>query len=612
MMKRMRKPTNQAILTPLRIQNAFLFRQNQRANFHSSRTQFIPHQPTKGLRSILSCHSILLKSRALEDTFAANRLINDYIGLGEIESAHKLFEEMPEPNVVSWTALMAGNTHAERPRMAVWLYTKMPKSTVLPNAFTFSAAVNACSVLADVETGRKLHAQVELYGYRSNLVVSCSLIDMYGKCNEVGVARRVFDSLGERNIISWTSMVTGYAQNGQGYEALQLLKEFNRVTSNQPNQHLLASVVNACAVVGRLAYGKATHAVVLKQGLEGNEVVACALVDMYAKCGCIGYSGKVFRRIQHPNVVPYTSMIIGTAKHGLGKLSLDLFTEMLMKKVPPNHITFVAVLYACSHAGLVDKGLEHLNTMYERHGVQPDAMHYTCVVDMLGRTGRLDEAYRLAKSIQVEENQGVLLWSALLSASRVHGRVDIAAEASKWLMERKQQLAGAYATMSNTYAVAGTWEDVINTRSEMKRARVNKEPGCSWVEIKDSVYVFYAGDVAGCPRGSEVVCLLKELGKRMKDRGHVAGSTWLVFVEVEEEVKEEIVSLHSERLALGFSLISIPKGITIRIMKNLRMCSDCHEAFKLISEIVDRDFIVRDVNRFHHFKNGLCSCRDFW
>ncbi|PQQ15878.1 pentatricopeptide repeat-containing protein [Prunus yedoensis var. nudiflora] len=305
-------------------------------------------------------------------------------------------------------------------------------------------------------------------------------------------------------------------------------------------------------------------------------------------------------------------MIVAAAKYGLGRMSLQLFQEMIDRRIKPNDVTFVGVLHACSHSGLVDEGLQQLESMHEKHGITPTAKHYTCIVDMLGRTGRLNEAYELAKSIEAEPNQEALLWGTLLSASRLHGRVDIAVEASRRLIDSNQQVVGAYVTLSNAYALNGEWETAHDLRSEMRRTGVRKEPGCSWVEIKDSSYVFYAGDVSSCARGSEVVTLLRELEGKMKQRGYVGGSRGLVFVDVEEEAKEGIVGLHSERLALGFALVSIPKGVTIRIMKNLRMCRDCHEAFKLISDIVEREFVVRDVNRFHHFKSGSCTCRDFW
>ncbi|KAL7166198.1 hypothetical protein ACSBR2_036976 [Camellia fascicularis] len=268
---------------------------------------------------------------------------------------------------------------------------------------------------------------------------------------------------------------------------------------------------------------------------------------MYVKCGCLDYSGKVFHKIQNPSVIPCTSMIVGAAKHGLAKLSLELFQEMTKKRVCPNNVTFIGVLHACSHSGLVDEGPEYLHSI----------------------AGRLDEAYKIEKSIQVKPDEG----------------------ASKWLIESNQQVATAYVTMSNTYALAGKWDNV-SIRSEMKRVGVSKESGCSWVEIKYHTYIFYSGDVSSCPRGGGVASLLRELEKKMKERGYVGGSVGLVFVEVEEETKEEMVGLQSERLALGFGLLSMPKGVTIRVMKNLRMCCDCHEAFKLISEIVERDFVV--------------------
>ncbi|KDP39998.1 hypothetical protein JCGZ_01996 [Jatropha curcas] len=588
-----------------------LSRQKKRSNYHTKANFIEKLRNCNHFNAAISTHSSLFKSGLLFDTFTINHLINCYIRLHKTGHAQQLFDEMPEPNVVSWTSIIAGYVDTGQPKFALWLYTKMPESSVVPNDFTFSTVINACSILADLETGKKIHTHIELLGFQGNLVVCSSLIDMYGKCNDPDGARRVFDLMEYRNVVSWTSLVAAYAQNARGHEALQVFREFSSLMRESPNHFMLASVINACASLGKLVSGKVAHGAVIRSGHEINDVVASALVDMYAKCGCFSYSDKVFRRITDPSVIPYTSMIVGAAKYGLGKLSLQFFDEMIERRIKPNDITFVGVLHACSHSGLVDEGLKHLNSMYEKHGIMPDTKHYTCVVDMLSRIGCLDEAHRLAKSIRVNPDEGALLWGTLLSASRLQGRVDIAVEASKWLIESNQQVAGAYVILSNTYALAGEWENANSLRSEMRRVGVYKEPGCSWVENKDSTYVFYAGDLS-FERGSEVLSLLKDLERRMKEKGYVGGSMGLVFVDVEQEAKEEIVGLHSERLALAFGLISMPKGITIRVMKNLRMCKDCHEAFKLISEIVEREIVVRDVNRFHHFKNGSCSCMDFW
>ncbi|XP_038719737.1 pentatricopeptide repeat-containing protein At4g15720 [Tripterygium wilfordii] len=588
------------------------FPPNQTVKMTNTRTYFIQKlRDCKVLISAASTHCLMIKYGLFSDTFSINHLINCYVRLRRADHAHRLFEEMPEPNVVSFTSLMAGYVDTGKPQISIFLLREMLENSVMPNDFTFATVINACSSLSDIKMGKKVHALVEIMGFRCNLVVFSSLVDMYGKCNVVDEARRVFDLMGFRNIVSWTAMIVAYAQNARGHEALEVFREFSGLMLESPNHFMLASVINACASLGRLVYGKVTHGAVIRLGHESNDVVASALVDMYAKCGCVSSSDKVFRRIQNPSVIPYTSMIVGAAKYGRGDLSLKLFIEMIDGGIKPNDVTFLGVLHACSHSGLVKEGIEHLESMYPEHGILPDAKHYTCVVDMLGRSGRLDEAYQLAKSVQVETEAGALLWGTLLSASRLHGRVDIAVEASKWLVDSNQQVAGAYVTLSNTYALTGEWENVHNVRSKMKHTGVIKEPGCSWIEIRDSTHVFYAGDVS-CERQDEVVSLLKELERRMKERGYKGGSTGLVFVDVEEEAKEEIVNLHSERLALAFGLICIPKGVTIRIMKNLRMCADCHLAFKLISEIVARDFVVRDVNRFHHFESGSCSCKDFW
>ncbi|XVE65636.1 hypothetical protein DITRI_Ditri08aG0016200 [Diplodiscus trichospermus] len=605
----MKKPLNRSLL--FAIDALHLPRLKSLLNFHT-KTHFIQTlQNCDNLVFATLTHANILKFGLFNDTITTNHLINCYVRFQKTAQAYQLFDEMPEPNVVSYTSLMSGYINVGQPQICLWLFSEMRKSTVLPNEFTFATTVKACSILGDLRRGKQIHAHVEIFGFQFNLVVCSSLVDMYGKCNEVDFARRVFDSMEDKNVVSWTSMITAYAQNGRGYEALDVFREFKWLVWEHPNQFMLASVINACASLGKLVSGKVTHGAAIRSGHDSNDVVASALVDMYAKCGCVVYSGRVFRRIANPSLIPYTSMIVAAGKHGLGELSIELFKEMIDRRIKPNDVTFVAVLHACSHSGIVDEGLEFLNSMCSKYGVVPNAKHYTCVVDMLGRTGRIDEAYRLAKSIQVNDDGGALMWGTLLSASRLHGRLEIAVEANKRLIETNQQVAMAYVTLSNTYVLAGEWENAQSLRTEMKQTGVYKEPGCSWIEIKDSTYVFYAGDMS-CERGSVVLSMLRELEGKMKERGYRGRTTGLVFIDVEEEAREEMVGLHSEKLALAFGLISVPKGVTIRIMKNLRMCRECHEAFKWISEITQRDIVVRDVNRFHHFEKGLCSCRDFW
>ncbi|CAL9136191.1 unnamed protein product [Musa acuminata var. zebrina] len=569
------------------------------------------------LLTVASSHAALLKSGA-RTVSVFNHLINAYVRREAVPDAHKLFDEMTVPDVVSWTSLMAGYVHVARPDDALSLFHYMLNCEAQPNPFTYATAINACSRLADLALGRTIHARMETCGVRSDVVVSSALLDMYGKSNEVDDARKIFDDMIERNVVSWGSMISAYAQNARGHEALALFGEFLRASSSMslvPNHFMFSSVVNACASVGRLGLGRSSHASIVCRGYDSNEVVAGALIDMYSKCGSIDYARKVFDHIECPSLVPYTSMIIAAAKYGLGNQSLELFDEMIAQGVKPNSITLLGVLHACNHCGLVDIGLLHLNSMRDRHGIAPSMRHYTSVVDMLARAGRLDEAHELSKQVKAEGDDALMIWSSLLSACRTFQRLDIAAEAGKKLAEFDRDVAGAYVAMSNAYVAVGQLECATRIWAEMSRRGIKKEPACSWVELKDVAYVFYTGEVSSAgPRKVELMELLKELERRMRERGYVGGGNgWgLDGVEEGEEGKGVMVGVHSERLALGFGLISTPKGITIRVMKNLRMCKDCHEAFKLISDIVERELVVRDLNRFHQFKNGSCSCRDYW
>lgn len=483
----------------------------------------------------------------------------------------------------------------------------MPRLRARPNNFALATAIAACSRLADVSTGARLHAVVETVGLRADVVVSTALVCLYAKGNRLTDARKVFDRMDAGNVVSWGAMVSGYAQNGDGHEAVMLFSEFLG-RNLRPNHFMLSSVVSACAGAGRLGLGKSTHAKVVRHWHDDNEVIVGALIDMYAKCGCVEYAKKVFDGIASPSLVTCTSMIVAAAKFGLAELVLDLFDEMVGRGVKPNGVTFLGILHACSHRGLVDVGLEYFDSMSRVYGIVPQAKHYTCVVDMLGRAGRIAEAYELTKSIEAKGDDELMLWSTLLSASRLHKRLDIAAEAGEKLKAFSRDVAGAYVAMSNAHVLAGDWEGGMRVRSEMRRRGIRKERACSWVEAKDVAYVFYAGEVDNCARGAEVMALMKDLEARMEERG---GARPRCLIEEGEEAGV-MVGVHSEMLALGFGLVSLGGGGTIRVMKNLRMCGDCHESFKLISEIVGREIVVRDLNRFHQFRGGSCSCGDYW
>ncbi|KAL6642306.1 hypothetical protein ACP70R_020487 [Stipagrostis hirtigluma subsp. patula] len=572
------------------------------------------------LASVAATHAKLLKVGAARTLSSSNHLLAAYCRCGATRHAGDLFDGMRDRDVVSWTTLMSGYAGAGRPRDAVALLHEMTLDGVPPNAVTFSTAASACARLADAGLGRQVHARAEVAGCARDAFVATALVDMYGKAGGVEDARAVFDGMAaaSRNAVSWGAMLAVYAQNALGNEAIQLFAELRTSGSGvAPNHFILSSVINACAGVARLGIGRCIHGAALRLGHENNEVIAVALVDMYSKCGCYEYSRKVFDMIKQPSVIPYTSIIVAAAKFGLGSCSLTLFNEMIDRGVQPNSVTLLGVMHACSHSGLVDNGLQLLRSMQSKYGIAPCPSHYTCAVDMLGRAGRLEEAFELASEAQLEGSDALLLWNSLVSACRTHKRLDLATMAGQRMSEFNQDVVGGLVAMSNAYTSAGQADNAAGVWSSMRRHGIRKDPGCSWIEVKDVPYVFYAGAVSQAgARAGEVTVLLDELEVKMREKGYrgTFGSARVFDAEEDDgdEGKGVMVGLHSEILALGLGLLVVPKGMTIRVMKNLRMCCDCHEAFKLISGIVEREFVVRDLNRFHHFKMGSCSCSDYW
>lgn len=271
-------------------------------------------------------------------------------------------------------------------------------------------------------------------------------------------------------------------------------------------------------------------------------------------------------------------------------------------------ISQVGVLSACSHNGLVDRGMEYFYSMECDYSIRPNIKHYTCMIDLLGRSGRLNEAENLMKNMPVEPDPAT--WGALLSASRIHGNTELGEKAAEMIFELQPGNSGMYVLLSNLYAASGRWSDVGRMRLKMRDKGVKKTPGYSWIEFQNKIHKFSVGDPFH-PEKDKIYAFLDELELKMKEEGYVS-STKLVLHDVEEEEKEQMLKYHSERLAVAFGILFIPGGRPIRVMKNLRVCGDCHNAIKFVSKIVDRLIILRDNNRFHHFKGGSCSCGDYW
>lgn len=375
-----------------------------------------------------------------------------------------------------------------------------------------------------------------------------------------------------------------------------------------PDGATMVSVLSACADIGALGMGKMAHEYLERNKIELDLKLGTALVDMYAKCGDIRNSLGVFNDLQHRDVLTWSAMILGLANHGRGKAALELFTDMVSSGVGPNNITLVGVLIACSHVGLVDQGREVFSYMSTKYGISPTIEHYGCMVDLLSRGGHLEEALRLIENMPFEPD--AVVWRALLGGCKIHKNVKLAEEAVAHLVQLEPYVDGHYVLLCNIYAQAKRWDGVANVRKRMRELNICRVPGSSSIEVDDAVHEFVAGD-GSHPKSAEIYAMLTEMIRRLKEVGY-RPMTCLVLLDLEDEAKEEVLVVHSEKLALAFGLLSTPRGFPLRIVKNLRVCDDCHNAMKLVSSIYDRLVVVRDRNRFHHFQEGSCSCDDYW
>jgi len=552
-------------------------------------------------------HDDITRADSEFDVYVANALLNMYCKCGSLEDARQVFDKMSERDVVSWNAMIVGHAQNGCAGEALRFLSKMRTENIMPNSATMVSVLPACAQLAALQQGKCIHAYIIRVGFDLDVVVVTSLVDMYAKCGSVEIACRLFEKMGRRDLVSWNAMISGYVQNGYSGKVLALFKQMQQ-TGTRPDTFTVVSVLTACAYLGSLQQGKWIHGYVIRRGFELNVFVGTALIDMYAKCGGLEFASEVFDKMSGRDLFAWNAIIAAYGRHGHGEAALAVFSRMLETGLRPNHITFTHVLSACSHAGLIDKGWHYFNLMSRDYCITPRLEHYACIVDLLGRAGHLDEAIDFIKKMPLQPD--AIVWGALLAACRIHCNIELGQNVAEHLFELEPENAGWHVLLSNIYAASGRWDDVAKVRTIMKDGQLKKTPGCSVIELDNTVHAFYVGDRSH-PQSENIYAMLDTLSELMKEAGYVP-YTDFVLHDVEEEVKEYMLSSHSEKLAIAFGILSTNPGIPVQIMKNLRVCGDCHNATKFISKIVQREVVVRDANRFHHFKNGLCSCGDFW
>ncbi|KAK9149969.1 hypothetical protein Syun_008278 [Stephania yunnanensis] len=426
-----------------------------------------------------------------------------------------------------------------------------------PDHFTFPFVLKACAALSLARTGKCVHAQCLGNGFERDLYVGSSLVNMYVKCGELGLARQLFDEMPVRDVSSWNALVSGCMRSGMvglGEELFWRMERRNVLSwtgmisgGDRPNWVTVMSVLPACAHSAALEQGRRIHDYARSIGLGGNSSVQTALIAMYAKCGSLVEARRSFDELVDKGVVGWNTMITAYASHGKGAETVSTFEDMIRAEVRPDFITFTGLLSGCSHSGLVEIGLTYFNDMERVYSVEPRVEHYACVVDLLSRAGRVREAKELIDRMPMPPSASV--WGAVLAACRMHKNLEIGEMAAKELFVLEPENIGNYVLLSNMYAEVGKWEEVDKLRAVVKSLGIKKQPGCSWTEINGRAHLFLGGDVSH-QQAKEIYRLLEALPEQIKAAGYVPDTSFALH-DVSEEEKEHNLSTHSEKLAIA-------------------------------------------------------------
>ncbi|KAG9134949.1 hypothetical protein Leryth_001249 [Lithospermum erythrorhizon] len=428
------------------------------------------------------------------DHFVKTALVDLYGKCGCSDKAKEVFEQIPVKSLVCWNSMMAGYSSRGDIESCVLLLVRMIKEKVKPSPTTLSCLLMAASKSLQLQHGKFIHGYILRNFKETDIFVDSSLVDMYFKCNSVGTAERVFETMKKKNVIAWNVMISGYVSVGSYFEALDLFNDMKEA-GIEPDSFACSSALAACSQLAALEQGKEIHKSINAYNMESNEIVMGALLDMYAKCGAVDEALVIFNKLPERDVISWTSMIVAFGSHGQASEAINLFRRMLQSNVKPDRVTFLAVLSACSHAGLVDVGCLFFNLMVNEHGIQPTVEDYSCLIDLLGRAGRLHEAYlTLQRTPCIREN--IELLSTLFAACCMHGELNLAKEIGRCLLDKEKYIvdASTYVLLAKMYSSLGNWEENKKVRLKMKERGVRKYPGCSWIESNKRIQQFLAED----------------------------------------------------------------------------------------------------------------------
>ncbi|CAN6445502.1 unnamed protein product [Victoria cruziana] len=513
------------------------------------------------VRQLRHIHAYMLRTCVLDDPFSASRLLY-FCSLADLCYASAVHAHIPHRNTFSWNTLIRAHAGSDSPiakQEAILLYDRMLREGFCFDKYSFPFVLKACTYLFAASEGLQLHAQILKAGFGEDVYVNNSLVHMYATCGSLSVARELFDKMPVRSLVSWNVVIEGHVLEGRFDEALQIFKRMQHDGTGDvtmtPDRYTMQSVVLACGGLGALSLGVWAHCFIVRKGVQVGILMENALVEMYSKCGCLVMARKVFDNMLERDISTFNAMIFGLATYGYGKEAVEVFATMKVAGVKPNSITFVGVLSACSHAGMIDDGRKYFDCMVD-YGIEPRIEHYGCMVDLLGRAGCHDEAERLISSMPVKPDAAI--WRSLLNAScRNNASVDYSELVAKRIMELEDDSSGAFVLLSKAFASRSRWIDVGAVRKAMTGKGITKQPGCSSIEIDGIVNEFLAGDTSH-PQSEQIYQTLDLIDDRLNSVGYVPDRTQASMVDEYDHI------------------------------------------------------IMRVRVRFHRFKAGSGSCMDYW
>ncbi|XP_024542953.1 pentatricopeptide repeat-containing protein At3g26782, mitochondrial-like [Selaginella moellendorffii] len=579
------------------------------------------------LEKSMAVHALAAARGFQEDVFVKNTLVDAYAKCGSMADAWRVFAGAGNRDLITWNALVQGFADCGEEQLAFEFLSMMEVEALRADGLSFTASFKACAGLAEKEQGREidgtmvktkalektmaLHVQASRKNLDSReIMVVNALVDAYAKSGSLTDASRAFARIQKRDLVLWNTLLAGHASNEHGEETLDLFFQMIMDDHTEPDARSFVAVLKASGTMVALSATRLIHSEICRRGVaDENEIIACSLLDSYARCGSMQSALQVFDSLAKPDSVLWTALLSGYSREGNTRLVFETFRAFLDQGFLPNSVTFVCLLTASSHAGLVAKGQAIFQAMELKFGIQPGPEHYLCVVDLLGRGNRLDEA---VKMVEAMKGATVGHWMTVLGACKKWKNAEMAKLAFEKVVELDERDPAAYSLMLATYASLGMWQEMPRVYEMRRKGGGLARPGLSWwTDETGAVHKFVAGDVRH-PQMEEIQRKLGELAVKMDEQGYVADLASSARKRASDAEKERSLCCHSERLAIACALVNSSPGTTIRIAKNLRVCDDCHSATAFFSRIERREIICRDSSRFHAFRDGACSCGDFW